>query len=370
MNTVKTNENKKFGKNVYGVVGLVSRFANWNADFDKYPKRSQGQIYASDKALKFVIRRYLENKGKKVFYSKGFDKDSGKVLSYTGKYKAMFGDYKGESDRKVIKNLLSCKDIKFFGTVATLSEKNDSSSSSSSKGASKNIGIRGIVQFSHGFNLNDDVQVIREVITTQFSSGEGKDNSSLGDIILTDNAHYFYGFSINENNISNIREFLLSKPDNEEEENKKSKKNKKQNTLPLEDFNEEQNKQSEDYDVSELVSFTEEDYDLFKKSCLEAVDAYNSASKAGCYNHFAIFVETDEFTYMPNIVDYLKLETEYDENDNEFKVLNLEKFLDLINSYEDNIINVEIYFRPEYIKIREEDLNKLKEKDFITIKEF
>ena len=43
-------------KRVYGVLGISSIMANWNADFTGYPKSTQnGDVYGSDKALKYPM---------------------------------------------------------------------------------------------------------------------------------------------------------------------------------------------------------------------------------------------------------------------------------------------------------------------------
>ena len=41
-------------KRVYGILGISSIMANWNADFSGYPKTtSDGLVFGSDKALKY-----------------------------------------------------------------------------------------------------------------------------------------------------------------------------------------------------------------------------------------------------------------------------------------------------------------------------
>ena len=41
---------------VYGVIGIKSKMANWNADFTGRPKTtSDGTIFGSDKAFKYPI---------------------------------------------------------------------------------------------------------------------------------------------------------------------------------------------------------------------------------------------------------------------------------------------------------------------------
>ena len=58
-------------KRVYGVIGISSIMANWNADFSGYPKTiSDGRTFGSDKALKYPMKKMWENGGKKVLYIK------------------------------------------------------------------------------------------------------------------------------------------------------------------------------------------------------------------------------------------------------------------------------------------------------------
>ena len=58
-------------KRVYGVIGISSIMANWNADFSGYPKSlSDGTVLGSDKALKYPMKKMLQNEGEKVLYIK------------------------------------------------------------------------------------------------------------------------------------------------------------------------------------------------------------------------------------------------------------------------------------------------------------
>lgn len=59
-------ENKTMNKRVYGILGISSVMGNWNADFSGYPKSlSDGTIFASDKALKYPMKKYGIMKVKK-----------------------------------------------------------------------------------------------------------------------------------------------------------------------------------------------------------------------------------------------------------------------------------------------------------------
>ena len=54
-------------KRVYGVVGIKSRLANWNADFTGRPKTtSNGDVFGSDKAFKYPIKKMWEANGEKA----------------------------------------------------------------------------------------------------------------------------------------------------------------------------------------------------------------------------------------------------------------------------------------------------------------
>lgn len=49
---------------VYGVVGIKSIMSNWNADFTGNPKKiSTGDIFGSDKAFKYPIKRMWQVQG-------------------------------------------------------------------------------------------------------------------------------------------------------------------------------------------------------------------------------------------------------------------------------------------------------------------
>lgn len=55
-------------KRVYGILGISSIMGNWNADFSGYPKStSDGNVFGSDKALKYPMKRCGIMKNK-MFY--------------------------------------------------------------------------------------------------------------------------------------------------------------------------------------------------------------------------------------------------------------------------------------------------------------
>ena len=184
-------------KRVYGVIGISSIMANWNADFTGYPKSMQnGDVYGSDKALKYPMKKMWNDEGKKVLYIKSmkFSKDGALVPnSLKERYEELFNveDLKEcNNSKEVLTNLMSAVDVKNFG--ATFAE------------AKNNFSITGAVQFGQGFNKYNETNAEEQQILSPFrdaskdsEKNEEAKNSTLGTKITSDEAHYFYPFSIN-----------------------------------------------------------------------------------------------------------------------------------------------------------------------------
>lgn len=305
-------------KRVYGVIGIKSIMSNWNADFSGYPKTiSKGETFGSDKALKYPMKKMWEDNGEKVLYIKSLKAEKNKKKeikivpkSLKERYEEIFSieDLKKEKDStKVLNNLFSAIDVKNFG--ATFAEEKN------------NISITGAVQIGQGFNKYNDTIAEEQQILSPFrvdkkSKSEGEDSeeaggSTLGSKIVSDEAHYFYPFVINPNAYNNFIKMGVTE------------------------------------------GYTEEDYEKFKEASLVATTAFNTNAKIGCENEFAIFIETELETYLPNIDQYIKFEKTEDGD-----IIKLE-FTDLIESIDDQILNIEIYYNPYKTKI-EGELKKAK----------
>jgi len=120
--------------------------------------------------------------------------------------------------------------------------------------------------------------------------------------ITVDEAHYFYGFSINPSSYIEYKEIV----DNAE--------------------------------------YTQADYEAFKKVALVSATAYSTNSKFGCENEFALFVECkDDKTYLPDLSDYIEFYS-----DREIRAIDLTKLEELIaNKYE----KVEVYYNPFKLEV-------------------
>lgn len=307
-------------KRVYGVIGIKSIMSNWNADFSGYPKSiSSGDVFGSDKALKYPMKRGWVEKGEKVLYIKSLkteeDKKEGikvRPKSLKERYEEIFDveDLKKAKDtNKVLKNLFTAIDVKNFG--ATFAEEGN------------NIGITGAVQIGQGFNKFKDISVEEQQILSPFRDGkEGKEDANsttLGTKIVSDEAHYFYPFSINPLAYSGFIELGVTE------------------------------------------GYTEEDYKKFKEAALVSATAFNTNSKIGCENEFAIFVETESELYLPDLAQYIS----FDKKDIDVITLGFE---DLLNDLEDRILSVEIYYNNYKTRV-EGNIKKAKYFNIFTRKE-
>lgn len=279
---------------VYGAIGIKAKMANWNADFTGRPKStSSGNIFGSDKALKYPMKKMWESDGKKVLFIKSWKDEKGSIVpkQLAERYTFLFDEITDKTPTQdVMNNLFKAVDVKNFG--ATFAEKK------------QNISITGAVQFGQGFNKFDDTNIEIQDILSPFADSTKEDakQSTLGTKITVDEAHYFYGFSINPKNYDEYKILLGS-----------------------------------DFD-----GYTEADYKEFKRVALVSATAYSTNSKFGCENEFALFVECkDETCYLPDLSDYITF-------DSQKREIDLNKLEELIRGkYE----NVEVYYNPYKLKL-------------------
>lgn len=296
-------------KRVYGLICISSRMANWNADFTGFPKTtSEGEIFGSDKALKYPMKKAWDNAGDKVLYIKSMKFSDGKKgesslvpKSLKERYESLFGgDLKEEKDgREVLKNLFKAKDVKNFG--ATFAE------------SGNNISITGAVQIGQGYNLYEEAEAEEQTILSPFRDGSEKPNkkddeeaknSTLGTKIVTPEAHYCYPFVINP--------------------------------LAYKEFVE--------LEVTE--GYTEEDYEAFKDAAISSATAFATNSKVGCENELSVFIKTDSTLYLPNLDKYVKFIKGEEKNTFELN------FKEILDGLEERIESIEVYYNPLTINVK------------------
>ncbi len=305
-------------KRVYGVIGISSIMANWNADFSGYPKTiSDGRTFGSDKALKYPMKKMWENEGKKVLYIKSmkFAEKKGEVSliprSLKERYDFLFGETTKEEakdTKKVLCNLMAAVDVKNFG--ATYAE------------AGNNIAITGAVQIGQGFNVYDMTEPQEQQILSPFRDSKDEDakNSTLGTKIVSDEAHYLYPFVINPAAYQELVELGVTE------------------------------------------GYTQEDYLNFKRTALVCATSFATNSKAGCENEFALFVETKQDTYLPDLTTYVMFEK--GEEKNSISV----SCGELLKELSENILSVEVYYNPD-TTILKHNLETVKIWNILTQKE-
>ena len=293
-------------KRVYGVVGIKSRLANWNADFTGRPRTtSNGDVYGSDKAFKYPIRKMWEANGEKVLYVKSYKNEKSELIARTPKerYKQLFGKEIENKKNKteILRNLFSAIDVKNFGVTFAVEENNS-------------VSITGAVQIGQGLNkYNESYPEVMDILSP-FTNAKKKDakNTSIGKKIVSNEAHYFYPFSINPENYNIYTN-----------------------------------------EIENLEGYNEEDYQKFKEACLVAATAYNTNSKAGCENEFALFVECKENSklYLANLDQYIEFE-----KGNEKDTINIEKLAEILNEdqIKDKIDRIEIYYNPYTTELKGE----------------
>lgn len=309
-------------KRVYGVIGISSVMANWNADFSGYPKTiSDGRTFGSDKALKYPMKKMWENEGKKVLYIKSmtFKENKGEISlvprSLKERYDFLFGEptkAEAKDSKKVLTDLMTAVDVKNFG--ATYAE------------SGNNIAITGAVQVGQGFNVYEQTEPQEQQILSPFrdsskekEKGEAK-NSTLGTKIVSDEAHYMYPFVINPQAYKELIELGVTE------------------------------------------GYTEDDYQNFKRTSLVCATSFATNAKEGCENEFALFVETEQDVYLPNLTSYIRFQKEEEKNVISVTCGNLIKELG------QKVLAVEIYYNMN-TTILKQDIEGAKIYNILTQKE-
>ena len=292
-------------RRVYGIIGIRAKHANWNADFSGFPKSTgDGDFFGSDKALKYPMKKMWENNGEKVLYTKSMilvEEDyRPRTLKeryeqiHNSELKAKKGKAAGTPKKEVLENLFNSVDVKQFG--ATFAEEGN------------NFGITGAVQISQGFNRYENMSVEEQSILSPFGrlkDGEkNTDQSSVGTKITANEAHYFYHFVVNP--------------------------------VTYKDY----------VELGVTEGYTREDYNKFKEASLMSATAFNTNSKVGCDNEFAMFVEVEEGVYLPDLTSFVSIDEL--EGDRRGITLNLE----LLERIKSRVKVIEIYYNDSLLEVK------------------
>lgn len=290
-------------KKVFGIIGVLSKMAAWNNDFTGQSKQTDtGDIFGSDKALKYAYRNYWYKNNLDVLMYKTLESTSEgiSVVSLKERYEALFGEIKDKTTNEMATDVFKCIDVKNFGaTVAIAAPKEEKGAKKDKKSEAKgiNIAITGAVQFGQGINKYKNTEEIESTILSPFSVNDKKGNNTLGTMSFVDEAHYIYPFSINP---LNYKEYTA---------------------------------------LGYTNGYTSEDYQSFKDTSLVCATELTSVSKAGCSNELAIFIETKNDVTLPFLEQYIT----FDKNDSGKGMYTL-GFDKLLSRFGNDILSVEIYY--------------------------
>lgn len=304
----------EFKNRLFGCVILKSINSNFNADFTHHPRTlPDGVVYSTDKALKYAVKDYFRKHnaaGDKIFYIKRLN-DSLNPLTLDETYKDIFGEYPKKIIKKkdkeseeinrlqILKNLLSCVDIRLFGATFA---------------GETNISIHGPAQINHGVNryFDNKGKVLNEIYTEDILSPfrnpgeEGaaeKGMSTIGNQTNLKEGHYVFHFSVN--------------PKNTEELYKK---------------------------VNNTTMFlSNEDIQKLKEAFNNSVTALDSSRKIGTENEATVFVQLNEGSkrMLPSFTELVNVKRNGEKVEIDCSLIqqNLQKI-------ESDIMNVEVYYNP------------------------
>ena len=292
----------EFKKRVYGCAIVKAINSNYNADFSGQPRTlPDGIVYATDKAFKYSIKKYLKDayENVDVFYMKTLN-DNMNPRSLNERYENLFrAKPKDETKKDVVKNLLSCLDVKLFGATFT--------------SGSTSVSVHGPVQINHGINIWKDNYIYSEQITSPFRN-EKKDEdpdteksmTTIGRQSRLEEGHYLHHFSINPGNLDDISEI-----------------------------------------VGEDVKLSTADIDKLKVGMRRGVTWYDSASKAGCENEMLVWVELNKEgskLVLPSFATLIKLE---EEKENGKCVYDFEALTNKLEDIKSSVESVEVYYNKQ-----------------------
>jgi CRISPR-associated protein Csh2 len=300
----------QFKNRAYGFVVIKAINSNYNADFSGQPRTlPNGQVYATDKALKYTVRNYLKDvyPKEKIFYFKRLNLELN-PLSLDHAYVEAFPEHNDldakHKDTKsiVIKDILSCIDIRLFGS--TFAKK--------AKGGNIALSLHGTVQINHGVNIWSEGNIFSEQITSPFNSKDDSSNAqtTIGRQSKLEEGHYVHHFSINPKNIEEIA------------------KHGQEGTQTL----------------------SVNDIEFLKEGLRKGATYYDSAAKAGTENEMLFYVELNESSklVLPNFTEMVKISDSKKEGKRYFDLSAVKTELD---KYKDDISKCEIYLNSNNVVV-------------------
>lgn len=338
-------KNQEFKNRVFGLALIKSINSNFNADFTGQPRTlPDGRVYATDKALKYSVRHYLNQQypSERVLYYKRLNENTNPLTLAELYDKVGLGEFeKDHTDKpKVLRGILSCVDVRLFGS--TFAPKKGSKT--------VNLSVHGTTQINHGINqffregipVNDTYS---EQITAPFRSdkadGQEAEQTTIGRQSKLREGHYAYHFSINPKNLQGLVALVNDGKDN--------------------------NKDLLDSDEKGegLIGLNMNDVEKLKEGLRLGVSYFDSSSKAGSDNELLLWVQLNEGSkkVLPSLTEMVKVSRN---KENKVEV-DLTELSNLVKKYEEDIEKIELYYTPENTELEgKPDLANLQLKHLFT----
>jgi len=290
-----------FTNRVFGCVVIKSVNSNYNADFTHQPRTlPDGTVYATDKALKYTVRNFLDKcyprEETKVLYFKRLNANLN-PYDLDEAYGTMFPDDKtGKDKKKTLANLLQCLDVRLFG--ATFANKKKEMA----------LSIHGPLQITHGIDRYGRGNIFSEQIMSPFrddkssKTGESAESqaSTLGTQSKLSEGHYVHGLSLNPHNISDLIE------------------------------------------LSGGQTLSSDDITKVKKALTQGATLYDSAAKSGTENELMLWVQLKpgSMLVLPSFVELISVDAD--------RVIHLEKVAGVLErpTVSQHIEKIELYYDP------------------------
>ncbi len=314
------NEKKPYEKFAVGLFILRSDNANFNADFSGSPRTlPDGTIYATDKSLKYCIRKYINDlfsseSDKNILMWRQFKKGNPSTLKdILVNNNILIGK---DSNLDVIKLFNNFIDVRLFGATIAVSNNNRS--------------FTGPVQITYGIDRYNEGISYNLQILAPFSTGSGsKKNTTIGSETRATEVHYSFDITINPNNIIK-NPFVQS------------------------------------LDETKSIFLYKNDINIFKEALTQGVNYVTSCTKVGSFGELFIYIEfkkedKDLVPLTPILSKLIRIEKKLDYEGIK-RIIKLENLITYLNSYKELIEHIELYYEPEIIEL---DEGKQKIKDLI-----
>jgi CRISPR-associated protein Csh2 len=295
----------QFSNRVFGCVVVKSINSNYNADFSHQPRTlPDGTVYATDKVLKYSVRNYFKKvyPTDKIFFFKSMNpemqpRDLGETyIEFFGALPSNTGKDKEVLNRKaVLKNLLTCTDIRLFG--GTFAQKDVS------------LSLHGTTQITHGVNRFPENAIYSEQISSPFRNANEKSTDSmqttLGSQFKLREGHYVHHFSVNPQNLDELVK------------------------------------------VSEGTALNTDDIAKLKAGLSKGVTFYDSSAKAGTENELMLWVQlkSDSKLVLPSFVELITIGDD--------RVIDMTKVSEILAraDVQKHIESIEIYYDATATKV-------------------